>query len=95
MSQNETDGDAELGTEVEQDETNIYEVQVALRQTALVAVEAESREAAWDKVEMNHDRETQEFMTRADFTGAHYEPEDIIAVNNVDEADLTVGDDDE
>lgn len=91
----ETESNEQDGTEVEQDETNIYEVQVALRQTALVAVEAESREAAWDKVEMNHDRETQEFMARTDFSGAHYEPEDIIAVNNVDEADLTVGDDDD
>lgn len=69
-------------------ETDIYEVDVQLRQSALVAVRAESREAVWEALRMPHDREVQQTLVRTDFSGAEYQPEDILAVNNVDEADI-------
>jgi len=81
MPETETEGE---------EEAEIYELAVELRQTAMVAVEATSHEEAWDAVKMPNDRETQEVLRKKQFKGAEYQPEDIIAVGDVEEADLSV-----
>jgi len=77
-----------------EEEAEIYEVDVQLRQSAIVAVEATSREEAWEAVRMPNDRETQEVLRKKNFKGAEYEPEDIIAVGDVEESDISVVEDD-
>jgi len=71
---------------------DVYEIDLQLRQSALVAVRAESREEAWEALRPPHDREIQEVLARTQFTGADYQPEDVIAVNDVDEADIDITD---
>jgi len=78
-----------------EEEAEIYEVDVQLRQSAIVAVEADSREEAWEALRMPHDREVQEQLVKTNFKGAEYEPEDIIAVGDVDEADISLVEEDD
>ena len=73
-----------------EEEAEIYEVDVQLRQSAIIAVEATSREEAWESLEMPHDREGDELLTKTRFQGAEYQPEDIISVGDVNEADITL-----
>lgn len=80
---------AETASESEE-EAEIYEVDVQLRQSAIVAVEATSREEAWEALQMPHDREVEEQLVKTNFKGAEYEPVDIIAVGEVDEADISL-----
>ena len=72
----------------EDTEADIYEVDVQLRQSAIVAVRADSREEAWESLLMPHDRDVQRALAGMQFTGAEYEPEDILAVNDIEEADI-------
>jgi len=74
--------------DITDDEGDIYEVDIQLRQSATVAVRADSRDEAWEALRMGHDREVQEVLTRTQFTGADYQPQDILAINDVDEADI-------
>ena len=78
-----------------EEEAEIYEVDVQLRQSAIIAVEATSREEAWESLEMPHDREVDELLTKTRFQGAEYQPEDIISVGDVNEADISVLDEGE
>jgi len=78
-----------------EEEAEIYEVDVQLRQSAIVAVEATSREEAWQALRMPHGREVQEHLAKTQFKGAEYDPGDIIAVGDVDEADISVLDEGE
>jgi len=70
---------------------DIYEIEVELRQTALIPVRAPDRSTAWDKLDHPRDRETQELFAKMNFSGATYEIIDVIAVNGTDKAELTAG----
>ena len=72
------------------DNTDIYEIDVELRQSAIVAVEATSREEAWEALQMNQSRDVEEVLAKTYFKGAEYEPQHVMAVNDVDEADMSI-----
>lgn len=72
------------------DDTQIYEIDVELRQSAIVAVEAKSREEAWQALKMSQDRNVQRELTKTEFSGDMYKPIDAIAVNDVDEPDISL-----
>ncbi|GGO03724.1 hypothetical protein [Haloarcula pellucida] len=76
----------------EQPDTDIYELDVELRQSETIAVEATSREEAWDALEHPHERDVQEFLAKnaSQFTGALYEPQDVISVGDVEEPDISL-----
>ncbi|MDS0280331.1 hypothetical protein NDI85_21330 [Halomicroarcula sp. S1AR25-4] len=76
----------------EQPDTDIYELDVQLRQSATIAIEATSREEAWDALEHPHERDVQEFLATNGslFTGALYEPQDVISVGDVEEPDISL-----
>ncbi|TKX58866.1 hypothetical protein EXE44_04805 [Halorubrum sp. SS7] len=91
MAQAETaanDGStADENTEAE--DTEVFAVQVELRQTATIPVRAKSRADAWDALEMPHtSRDLQRYFARKDFQGAHYEPEDVFGNENPSEAHI-------
>jgi hypothetical protein len=69
-------------------ETDVFEIEVKLTQTALVAVKAESREEAWESLTPNQSREVQEMFLTKQFTGDLKEPVDVIATNAAGEIDL-------
>lgn len=86
MAQAETGVEGDGGTDIE--ETEVFEVKVKLEQTATIPVRAESREAAWDALELPHNRDLQQYFARKNFQGAHYEPEDIFGNANPTEAHI-------
>lgn len=67
----------------------MYEVNVSLQQTATVAVEAESREEAWEAVQTPLGREAAKVLASTDFHGAFYQPEDIDEAGHVSDVDLS------
>ncbi|QIO23072.1 hypothetical protein [Haloarcula sp. JP-L23] len=85
-----TNTDERSDEEQHTDDTDIYEVSVELRKTAMVAVEAESCEAAWDALRMPHNRYVSEQLRQMRFTGSEYQPVDVITVNDVSEADISL-----
>lgn len=66
----------------------VFEVQVKLEQTATIPVRAESREDAWDALELPHNRDLQHYFARKDFSGAYYQPEDVFENGAPDEAHI-------
>lgn len=70
------------------DDADVFEIEVELKQTALVSVKADSRKEAWEAVREPQDREVSEVLRRKDFTGDFIEPLDLIATNATDEIDI-------